>query len=36
LLNTNQASGDIQNFHNEARTIARLVHPVVPLTTHLV
>src|SRR5437660_10101780 len=27
LLNTNLASGDIQNFHNEARTIARLVHP---------
>src|SRR5437868_12224617 len=27
LLNTNLASGDIQNFHNEARTIARLTHP---------
>ncbi|SRR6266567_4494155 len=27
LLNANLASGDIQNFHNEARTIARLVHP---------
>ncbi|TMC19397.1 MAG: serine/threonine protein kinase, partial [Chloroflexi bacterium] len=27
LLNANLASGDIQNFHNEARTIARLAHP---------
>ena len=27
LLNANLASGDIQNFHNEAKTIARLVHP---------
>ena len=34
LLNANLASGDIQNFHNEARTIARLVHPVLLLTIH--
>lgn len=27
LLNANLASWDIQNFHNEAKTIARLVHP---------
>lgn len=27
LLNTSLISGDVQNFHNEARTIARLIHP---------
>src|ERR1700694_4486533 len=27
LLNASLASWDIQNFHNEAKTIARLVHP---------
>src|SRR6266567_3422922 len=27
LLNASLASGDIQNFHTEAKTIARLVHP---------
>ncbi|HAG97997.1 MAG TPA: hypothetical protein DCL75_03820 [Ktedonobacter sp.] len=27
LLNANLASSDIQNFHTEAKTVARLVHP---------